>query len=147
MRGAGMRGFVHRGLPLARLNTGAQAICGSRRLRERGEGVRFSVELSGRLLPAFAVRYRGRVYAFINRCAHRGVELDWVEGRFFDADDGLLICATHGARYHPDSGECAGGPCAGGGLSVLAVEEEDDTVWLVAEDARLVTATAGALQT
>lgn len=147
MWGAGMRGFVHGGLPLARLKTEAQAICESRRLRERGEGVRFSIELGGRRLPAFAVRYGGRVYAFINRCAHQGVELDWVEGRFFDADGGLLICATHGALYHPDSGACAGGPCGGGGLSVLAVEEEGDTVWLVARDARLLAAAAGVLKT
>lgn len=115
-----------------------QAICESRCLREGAEGVRFKVEVGGQLLPAFAVRYGGRVYAFINRCAHRGVELDWVEGQFFDVDGGLLICATHGARYRPDSGACAGGPCAGSGLTALTVAEEGDRVWLVTEAARLV---------
>lgn len=133
-----MREFVHRIAALARLSAAPRLICDSRHLREGEEGVRFSVELDGQLLAAFAVRYGGRVYAFINRCAHRGVELDWVEGRFFDGDGKALVCATHGARYHPDSGACAGGPCAGGGLTALAVAEEGGRVWLVAEAVRLV---------
>ena len=48
---------------------------------------------------AFAVRFRGRVRAFLNRCGHLPVELDWEEGRFFDASGLYLICATHGALY------------------------------------------------
>lgn len=112
-------------------------ICESGRLREGADGVRFRVELGGQVLAAFAVRYRGRVYAFVNQCAHRGLELDWREGHFFDADGAFLVCATHGARYHPASGACAGGPCAANGLRALAVREDDDAVWLVADNARL----------
>jgi nitrite reductase/ring-hydroxylating ferredoxin subunit len=51
----------------------------------------------------------------------------------------LLICATHGALYHPDTGRCAGGPCRGGTLVPLAVVEEDDVVRLQADGVRLVT--------
>jgi len=38
----------------------------------------------GKPEPAFAVRYRSRVYAYRNRCAHMPMELDWQPGKFFD---------------------------------------------------------------
>jgi len=112
-------------------------ICASGALREKGPGVRFEVEVGGHRRAAFAVRYEGRVYAYFNRCTHRGLELDWQEGDFFDSDAQFLFCATHGARYHPASGACAGGPCAGG-LEALAIEEADGRVRLATDDATLI---------
>jgi nitrite reductase/ring-hydroxylating ferredoxin subunit len=103
-------------------------VCPSASLVEAGEGVRFEVESGGRRHPAFAVRFGGRVYAYRNRCAHVGVELDWQPGRFFDADGIVLICSTHGALYDPRTGECRGGPCRGGRLEPVAVEERDGSV-------------------
>ena len=72
-------------------------ICASSDLTDKGDGVRFSVKHGDESLPAFAVRYEGKVYAYLNQCAHREVELDWDEGKFFDNDQRYLICATHGA--------------------------------------------------
>ena len=67
---------------------GAQRlICESGALQEKGRGVRFGVTLNGEQQPAFAVRYGGQVYAYLNRCAHVSVELDWAEGAFFDYVD------------------------------------------------------------
>ncbi|HWQ39799.1 MAG TPA: Rieske 2Fe-2S domain-containing protein [Burkholderiales bacterium] len=110
-------------------------ICRSDQLRERGKGWRFTVELlDGEPAAAFAVRYRGRVYAYLNRCAHVGVELDWTEGEFFDFSGLYLVCATHGAAYHPDSGRCAGGPCRGGRLTPLPLVERDGCVFLAEEE-------------
>lgn len=105
-------------------------VCRSDALADGGDGVRFQVESGGARYPAFAVRYAGRVYAYRNRCAHVGVELDWQPGRFFDAGGIVLICSTHGALYDPASGECRGGPCRGGGLEPVAVEETDGNVVL-----------------
>ena len=105
-------------------------VCRSDALAEAGDGVRFEVESGGARHPAFAVRYAGRVYAYRNRCAHVGVELDWEPGRFFDADGMVLICSTHGALYDPQTGECRGGPCRGGGLEPVAVDEVDGHVVL-----------------
>ena len=68
------------------------------------------------------------MYAYLNRCAHVGVELDWQAGRFFDADGMDLLCSTHGALYDPTSGACLGGPCRGGPLMPVAVEERDGAV-------------------
>jgi nitrite reductase/ring-hydroxylating ferredoxin subunit len=75
------------------------------------------------------VRYHGQVYAYLNRCAHVPIELDWAEGEFFESSGTFLMCATHGAIYVPESGFCAGGPCKGGRLRPIAVVEEDAQIY------------------
>lgn len=109
-------------------------ICASADLVDGGDGVRFVVQRGGQDVAAFAVRFRGKVYAYINRCAHVAVELDWQPGRFFDSDGLYLICATHGALYRPESGACVEGPCRGGRLEMLPVVERDGGVFLARSD-------------
>jgi nitrite reductase/ring-hydroxylating ferredoxin subunit len=118
----------------------AHVICRSRELVERGRGVRFKVWRRGAVVPAFVVRFDGKVHAYLNQCAHRMLELDWKAGDFFDAFGEHLLCATHGARYAPASGVCVGGPCARAGLVKLAVIEEVGDVCLEpADEVHLVT--------
>jgi nitrite reductase/ring-hydroxylating ferredoxin subunit len=108
----------------------ARVICASAALTERGKGVRFSVLRAGKPVGAFAVRYNGCAYAYLNHCAHIPVELDWVEGEFFDYSGLYLICTTHGATYEPDTGYCIMGPCKGRRLSALDISEHDGRVFL-----------------
>ncbi len=106
-------------------------ICSSAALVDGGNGVRFTVRgAEGAAIPAFAIRHAHQVHAYVNRCAHRGVELDWDAGRFFDLERRYVICATHGVLYDPATGACRGGPC-GGGLVKLEVIEKNDGVYLV----------------
>ena len=105
-------------------------VCASAALTEAGRGVRFLVVAHGSVRPAFAIRYRGRAYAYLNACAHKAVELDWQEGDFFDADGQRLICATHGALYDPATGACIAGPCRGRALTAVAVQERDNVIIL-----------------
>ena len=108
-------------------------ICASGELVEGGPGLRFTVTRRGNEEAAFAVRFRGGVYAFLNRCGHVPVELDWQQGEFFDGSGLYLICATHGALYAPDSGRCLGGRCNGKGLDRVSVAEHEGWVVLTAE--------------
>lgn len=108
-------------------------ICRSGDLVEGGPGVRFTVERFGADEPAFLVRFRGQVHAYLNRCGHVPVELDWQQGEFFDSSGVYLICATHGALYAPDSGRCLGGRCHGKGLVPLPVAENDGWIFLIEE--------------
>ena len=103
-------------------------ICLSDALAVGGLGVRFEVTDESDTWPAFVVRHAQGLAAYINRCAHMALELDWDRGLFFDVDQRHLICATHGALYRADTGECVGGPCNGSGLEVLQVVETDGTV-------------------
>lgn len=108
----------------------ARVICDSAALADGGDGVRFEVERMGTRHAAFAVRFEGVAHAYLNRCAHVGVELDWMPGKFFDSEGLLLLCSSHGALYDPATGECLGGPCRGAGLEKLAVEERDGAILL-----------------
>jgi nitrite reductase/ring-hydroxylating ferredoxin subunit len=105
-------------------------VCASNQLQEGGCAVRFQVEHNAHIAPAFAMRHAGRVFAYLNRCAHKLVELDWQQGEFFDAARRYLVCATHGALYDPASGVCVDGPCRGAALTAVPVRETDGAVWL-----------------
>jgi nitrite reductase/ring-hydroxylating ferredoxin subunit len=106
-------------------------ICQAADLTEGANGIRFEVERHGCAEPAFVVRYDGIVRGFLNRCAHVPVQLDWAEGEFFDMTGLYLMCSTHGAMYEPESGRCVAGPCKGGRLVSLQVEEDDGKVYLI----------------
>jgi nitrite reductase/ring-hydroxylating ferredoxin subunit len=108
----------------------ARVICSSAELEDGGRGVRFELDWAGGKALAFVVRYQGKPRAYLNRCGHVGVELDWHEGAFFDADGVYLICSTHGALYDPATGRCITGRCNGNGLTPLAVVEEDGRIYL-----------------
>ena len=84
---------------------GFTVICSSDDLEVGGLGVCFEVADENNIWPAFVVRHSQGVAAYINRCAHLALELDWDRGHFFDLDKRYLICATHGALYTADTGE------------------------------------------
>jgi len=91
-----------------------------------GASAKFLLRWRGTKVEGFVVNFEGRYRAYVNRCAHAGTPLDWWPNEFFTEDGRLLICATHGALFEPDSGRCAGGPCAGGTLWPLTVRVEGD---------------------
>lgn len=104
-------------------------VCSADALIDGGAGVRFPVSAFGVDATGFAVRYAGQVYAYLNRCAHAPVELDWFAGTFFESSKLYLMCSTHGAIYVPDTGACAGGPCRGGKLRPIALSQVDGNIF------------------
>ncbi|WP_417519425.1 Rieske (2Fe-2S) protein [Marinobacter sp.] len=66
--------------------------------------------------------------AYLNRCPHMGVELNWMPGRFMDSDNLFLQCSTHGALFKPGDGECIAGPCQGDALSALDIRQTEETL-------------------
>lgn len=113
---------------------GPVAICRADELVDGGAGIRFEVEWRGERLVAFVVSYRGEARAYLNRCAHRSVELDWEPGAFFDAEGKLLVCSTHGALYDPLTGACVAGPCRGASLQALPVTGSGEHISLIPND-------------
>lgn len=99
---------------------------------EGGPGLRCEIEVPSHSKPepAFVVCLDNEIHAYLNRCGHVPVQLDWPEGQFFDDESVFLICATHGASYHPKTGECLSGPCEGRGLVRLETRINDDQVWV-----------------
>lgn len=112
-------------------------ICDTGAVEEKGRGVRFPVSMFGHDATGFVVRFEGEVHAYLNRCAHVPIELDWNEGDFFESGKQFLMCSTHGAVYNVKNGRCAGGPCRGGRLRVISVYEADGKIyWLPDDDVR-----------
>ena len=105
-------------------------ICASHELVEAGPGFRFSVFRYGREVPAFAIRFHGHVFGYLNECGHVPAQLDWQPGEFFDDSKLYLICSIHGALYAPESGRCLSGRCQGKGLKPLKLREIESQVFL-----------------
>lgn len=102
-------------------------LCQSAALRDSGDATPFKVVYFGQSCAAFAIRYQGQVHAYLNRCSHVPMEMDYQPNRFFDMTGHWLMCATHGATYHPQTGQCRMGPCRGG-LIKIKVSEFDGVV-------------------
>lgn len=78
---------------------------------------------------AFAVRWQGEVYGYLNQCPHAGGPLDF-EGQVLESSGRFLMCARHGAIFEPDTGKCVGGPCRGARLTPVAVHAKaDGSLW------------------
>jgi nitrite reductase/ring-hydroxylating ferredoxin subunit len=75
-----------------------------------GETKKFVLWWRGREEECFVVNHAGRLYAYINRCCHVPMSMDWIENQFMTEDKQYILCATHGACYQPDTGECVSGP-------------------------------------
>ena len=119
--------------------TALQRLCASADLVERGKAVVFDVLLWGQPARAFALRFNGQLVAYINRCAHVPVEMDWQPGEFLDHDKRWIVCSIHGATYEPADGRCIGGPCGRSKLMRLTVAEHGDwACWYPSADIRPV---------
>jgi len=105
------------------------ALCNSGDLVDGGMAVGFDVVYGGQTCRAFAIRYRGQPHAFLNRCTHVAMEMDWQPNRFFDDTGRWLLCGTHGAAYEPDTGACAGGPCRGALVRIDLTERDGVVHW------------------
>jgi nitrite reductase/ring-hydroxylating ferredoxin subunit len=114
---------------------GALPLCAGAELAESGTARVFDVLLWRRPARAFALRFEGRVVAYLNRCAHVPTEMDWRPGEFLDAERRFIVCAMHGAVYEPTTGRCIAGPCAGQRLmAVDVVERAGQVYWYPSAD-------------
>ena len=105
------------------------ALCETNDLVNGGQAVPFDVNYAGQTCRAFAVRSKGQPHAYLNRCSHVAMELDWQPNQVFDESGQWLLCASHGAAYRPDTGECVGGPCRGGLIKIGLVESGGIVYW------------------
>jgi len=83
----------------------------------------------------------GELNAFVNRCPHQGVPLDWDNDQFLDIDEEFIQCATHGAIFDIQSGLCRSGPCVGQSLVRVPITVQAETVYIDPDDVRLVAKT------
>lgn len=103
---------------------------------EPGHTKKFILQVDGREEECFAVNHGGTLHAYVNRCCHVPMTMDWIDNRFLTEDKQFILCATHGACYLPDTGECVSGPPFGKFLTPVPLEIRGEDVvaaWLNAE--------------
>ncbi len=75
-----------------------------------GESLKFMLPIRGADEECFLINFGGEFHAYVNRCRHVPMAMDWVDNQFFAEDGRYLMCQTHNAYYEPASGECIAGP-------------------------------------
>ena len=96
---------------------------------EHGSSKKFTLRRGQRELEGMLVNFDGNLFAYINRCPHTGITLDWVNNQFFSSDKRYVMCATHGAVFEPATGECIWGPCVGLSLQSVPIEIDGGQVY------------------
>ena len=81
-------------------------------------------------LKGFLVKAGADVHAYVNRCAHQAMPLNYLPDRFLTHDQSMILCTAHGAIYEKATGFCVAGPCAGRSLERVAVRVVDGYVLL-----------------
>lgn len=113
-----MASFPKKGLPILKLDE-----------LENGESKTFTLTDGEENHPCFIVRWRGELQAFVNRCRHVPMTMDWVENQFLTEDGAFILCPTHGALFQPDTGACVGGPAYGKSLFRVPLINRDGKVF------------------
>lgn len=134
-----------------RLATCAYAICAVRDIpNRRSKGfhlLRREPDGTERPWHILLVRWDRKLYGYVNRCPHHGVNLDWEPDQFLDPNGMRLICGKHGALFAVESGECIEGPCRGARLEPVRLAVLDGEVCVVgvalADEDEGATASAG----
>jgi nitrite reductase/ring-hydroxylating ferredoxin subunit len=75
-----------------------------------GRSKKFMLTVRGAEEECFVINFGGEYHAYVNRCRHVPIAMDWVENQFFAEQGRYLMCQTHGAFFEPASGECIAGP-------------------------------------
>ncbi len=78
------------------------------------------------------VREDGHYFVYLNKCPHLSIPLEWIPDQFKDSEDMFLKCATHGALFLIETGECIAGPCRGAYLQAVPFYIKEE--WLFITD-------------
>ena len=112
--------------------TTAYAICSAKDFPNR-RGKAFSLVRVGedkRETPwhIFVVRWDKKVYGYVNRCPHNGVNLDWETNQFLEQGSNRIICGKHGSLFELETGKCIEGPCHGQSLEPVSLVVMDGDI-------------------
>ena len=96
-----------------------------------GESMKFLLPIRGADEECFLINFGGELHAYVNRCRHVPMPMDWVDNQFFAEEGRYLMCQTHNAYYEPANGECIAGPTGACGkfLYRVALEVTDGIIY------------------
>ncbi|MGH1463199.1 MAG: Rieske (2Fe-2S) protein [Neptuniibacter sp.] len=76
----------------------------------------------------FLIKYRNEIYLYENNCPHRSIPLEWQPDQFLDFEKTFIQCATHGALFKIDTGECIAGPCVADSLTPVPFQQDGNRI-------------------
>lgn len=82
----------------------------------------------------FLIRQANQIRAYVNRCPHTGVTLNWMPDQFLDWEGQYIQCATHGALFRIEDGLCLAGPCPGSRLEPVSFNLKGTEIYLTAPE-------------
>ncbi|HXW85094.1 MAG TPA: Rieske 2Fe-2S domain-containing protein [Candidatus Binataceae bacterium] len=91
-----------------------------------GESLKFMLPVRGADEECFVINFNGEFHAYVNRCRHVPMAMDWIDNQFFAEENRYLMCQTHNAYYQPATGECVAGPPGTCGKRLYRVPLEID---------------------
>ncbi len=89
-----------------------------------GDSLKFMLPIRGADEECFLINFGGEYFAYVNRCRHVPMAMDWVDNQFFVEEGRYLMCQTHNAYYEPSTGECIAGPASACGKLLYRVPIE-----------------------
>jgi len=91
----------------------------------------FTIATKTHPLDIFIVRKGRHIYAYLNSCPHRHVNLNWKPGAFHDHTGAYLQCTFHGATFRIEDGLCVQGPCIRQSLQALHIHNDNGKLSLI----------------
>jgi nitrite reductase/ring-hydroxylating ferredoxin subunit len=70
------------------------------------------------------LRRGDRVWAYLNRCPHFSLPLNYEPQQFVTLDAEVIMCAHHAAFFRFDDGACFDGPCTGASLEPIPLQRD-----------------------
>ena len=101
-----------------------------------GQSLVFELMVDDLRQTGFVLRHGDRLLAYVNRCPHWNVDLDFGDGRMYDERIDRIYCKNHGATFVPQTGLCDFGPCVGSRLQLLDVVVDRDGLWVLGDTAQ-----------
>jgi nitrite reductase/ring-hydroxylating ferredoxin subunit len=105
------------------------AICSVDEIADKS-GRGFTVMVDGAETAILVVRLGQTIRAYVNRCPHLELNLDWQPDHFFDFERKHILCGMHGALFRVGDGVCIYGPCLGRALARVPIEIVDGEIRL-----------------
>ncbi|MBI4725166.1 MAG: Rieske 2Fe-2S domain-containing protein [Rhodomicrobium sp.] len=69
----------------------------------------------------FVVNWDKQFFAYVNRCPHERVNLDWERNQFLEQGSKRIMCGKHGSLFDLTTGKCVEGRCVGESLEPVSI--------------------------
>lgn len=102
-------------------------VCAASQLAD-GMHIKRKMLFEGRDEECLVFRFKGAVFAYINRCVHMPRPLDCQQDLVFDHTGRYLRCSMHGIVFTPETGTSISTMCEGQQLRTVEISEENGRI-------------------